>query len=120
MSGARIVREKDWYSNSYSKAPVAIAELGIPGEQMPAAPTTFDSGCRADLLTVDGRPVPLRVTGSTADAVARKLLTVTSCGGPVTLSTGDHVLRHRHRAEPGHRHRPARPGLRSRAARRCR
>ena len=77
VTGARRRPEKDWYSNSYSQAPVAIAELGIPGEQMARrAPTTFDSGCRSDLVTIDGRPVPVRVTGTTADAVARKLLTV--------------------------------------------
>jgi len=92
VSDARIVREKDWYSNSYAKAPVAIAELGIPGEQMAAAPSTYDSGCRSDLLTIDGRPVPLRVTGSTADAIARKLLTVSQCGGAVHLDAGSHVL----------------------------
>ncbi len=92
VTGARAVREKDWYSNSYAKAPVAIAELGIPGERMASAPTAFDSGCRTDLLTIDGRPVPLRVTGTATDAVARKLLTVSSCGTPVTLAAGDHVL----------------------------
>ena len=94
VTGARVVEEKDWYSNSDSQAPVAIAELGIPGEQMAPAPATFDSGCRDDLVTVDGVPVPVRVTGSTADAVARKELTVSACGpDPVALTKGEHILR---------------------------
>jgi arabinofuranan 3-O-arabinosyltransferase len=94
VTGARVVQEKDWYSNSYSQAPVAIAELGIPGDAMSKAPAAFDSGCRSDLLSVDGRPVPVRVTGSTADAIARKELTVSACGdGPVRLTRGEHILR---------------------------
>ncbi len=94
VTGARVVEEKDWYSNSKSQAPVAIAELGIPGQQVAAAPARFDSGCRADLVTVDGKAVSVRVTGTTADAVARKELTVTECGtAPLTLSKGDHILR---------------------------
>ncbi len=80
VTGARVVQEKDWYSNGNSQAPVAIAELGIPGETMAAAPATFDSGCRSDLLTVDGHAVPVRITGSTADAIARKELTLSPCG----------------------------------------
>ncbi|HVN52645.1 MAG TPA: discoidin domain-containing protein, partial [Acidimicrobiales bacterium] len=92
VAGSRVVREKDWYSNSYSKAPVAIAEVGIPGERMPAAPTAFDSGCRDDLLSIDGHAVPLRVTGSASDAIARNQLTVSQCGPPIALDKGNHVL----------------------------
>jgi arabinofuranan 3-O-arabinosyltransferase len=94
VTGARVVKEKDWYSNSLSQAPVAIAELGVPGQQMAAAPTAFDSGCRDDLVTVDGDPVPVRVTGTTADAVARKELDVSECGStPLALTAGEHILR---------------------------
>ncbi len=38
VTGARVVQEKDWYSNAKSQAPVAIAELGIPGQRMAPAP----------------------------------------------------------------------------------
>ncbi len=94
VTGARVVQEKDWYSNSKSQAPVAIAELGIPGVQMAPAPTHFDSGCRDDLITVDAKPVAVRVTGTTADAVARKELTVTECAtAPITVTKGEHILR---------------------------
>jgi arabinofuranan 3-O-arabinosyltransferase len=93
VTKSRIVREKDWYSDHEVPAPVAIAEIGVPGERMAPAPTNFDSGCRRDLLSIDGKPVPVRVTGTSADAVARNLLSVTACdGAPVTLSKGRHVL----------------------------
>ncbi len=93
VTDARVVREKDWYSNGYSQAPVAIAELGIPGEQVAPTPAAFDSGCRSDLVTIDGRPVPVRVTGSSTDAVARNLLAVSTCGdASIDLAKGEHVL----------------------------
>jgi arabinofuranan 3-O-arabinosyltransferase len=86
----------DWYSRNPITMPVGIAELGIPGVTAPAVPATFDSGCRTDLLSVDGRPVPLRVTGTTADALAREPLTVMLCGDEadqvLTLTAGEHVL----------------------------
>ena len=95
VTGARTVQEKDWYSNGESAAPVAIAELGIPGSQVAAPAAAFDSGCRADLLTVDGQPVPLRVTGTSADAVERKGLTVAACSPDptITMGPGEHVVR---------------------------
>ncbi len=93
ITGSRQVKEKDWYSDSKTAAPIAIAELGIPGERMASTPTSFDSGCRSDLITIDGHAVPVRVTGTAADAVARKPLKVTACGTPIDLSKGEHILR---------------------------
>ncbi len=66
--------------------PVAIAELGLPTVSAPL-PATFDTGCRADLLTVDGRPVPLRVHGSTEDLLARRPLPIEPCG-PASAGLG--------------------------------
>ncbi|MEJ5256232.1 MAG: alpha-(1-_3)-arabinofuranosyltransferase family protein [Acidimicrobiales bacterium] len=98
IDGVRPVETIDWYSNTPITMPVAIAELGIPGVQRPPLPERFDTGCRTDLLTVDGQPVPLRITGSTADALSRKALTVAPCGegdGAVRLDAGEHVIRSR-------------------------
>lgn len=92
----RPVKTIDWYSYTPITMPVAIAELGIPGVQRAPLPERLDTGCRADLLTVDGQAVPLRITGSTADALARKALMVTPCGqddAAVRLSAGEHVIR---------------------------
>ncbi len=95
IAQVRPVETIDWYSNTLITMPVAVAELGIPGVQRAPLPDRVDTGCRTDLLTVDGQPVPLRITGSTADALARKALTVTPCGGDpvVRLDAGDHIVR---------------------------
>ena len=50
------------------------------------------SGCRADLVTIDGTPVSVRITGKVADAQVPMGLAVTPCDGPLDLSKGKHVL----------------------------
>ncbi len=86
----------DWYSTSTIGFPVSIAELGMPGVQATPLPAAFDSGCRTDLLTVDGEGRPLRVTGTTDAALRREALKVESCGDDASalrLEVGDHVIR---------------------------
>jgi hypothetical protein len=74
-------------------SPVAITELGIPGLQMPAAPARIDSGCRADLVQIDGRAVPVRITGAANAAGAVNGLDVTTCTKRnITLAAGPHFL----------------------------
>jgi len=41
---------------------------------------------------VDGRPIPVRITGSTADAFARRPLAVATCGPDLDLAAGEHRL----------------------------
>ena len=86
--------------NYYSKAPIGmplgIAEVGIPGLSAAPVPATIPSSCRDDLITVDGAPVWVSVTGSTSAALARQPLTISLCGpdaGGLTLGPGDHTLR---------------------------
>jgi arabinofuranan 3-O-arabinosyltransferase len=99
VEGAREVSSKDWYTDKPIVNPVSIAELGVPGlhANPPAASTgaVFDSGCRSDLLTVDGNPVPMRVFGAAADATSREGLRAEACGSATTLSlsAGDHVFK---------------------------
>lgn len=80
-------------------APVAIAELGIPGLQLPHQPRQLPGTCRTDLLQIDGRSVPVRIVGSSADAQALKPLTIQTCdpANPnvqpaISLSAGTHEL----------------------------
>ena len=54
--------------------PISIAELDFPGVPTPAAPATIDSGCRSDLLTIDGAPFPIEIRGASRDA--RRGLTI--------------------------------------------
>lgn len=101
LDGVRDVETIDWHSGLDIIMPVGIAEVGIPGVEVGDPPDTFDSGCRDDLLAIDGAPVPLRITGSTDDALDREPLAVELCGGAtaVDLEAGEHVLR----ATPGRR-----------------
>jgi hypothetical protein len=54
------------------------------------------TSCRNDLVSVDGTPVSVQVTGTTADALDRQPLTISLCGpdaGGLVLGPGDHTLR---------------------------
>jgi hypothetical protein len=86
----------DWFSGDPLDMPVAIAELGVPALP-PVQVGSVSPACRDDLLSVDGRPVPIRIEGTTADATKRNPLTVVTCGDLPQLSAGEHVLR----AAPG-------------------
>ena len=93
----RIVDVRGELARSFGTAatrlePAGIAEVGIPGLRPAAAPTRIDSGCRSDLLRVDGRPYPVRVSGPAADASKVMGLDVTPCGPALTLTAGPHVI----------------------------
>jgi len=73
--------------------PVAIAGFGIPQLTLNTANTgSVNSGCRSDLVAIDGRPVAVRVTGPVASAQTTAALTVTPCRGAISLGAGAHVL----------------------------
>ena len=95
LTGVRETLTNDWVSDRAIAQPAAIAEIGLPGATVPALPETFDSGCRDDLLRIDRQPVPVRVTGPMADALAGRPLAVTTCGGggAVDIAGGSHTLR---------------------------
>ncbi len=82
---------KDWYSGNGRMMPVGIAEI-----RQVAAPVVlddrFDTGCRSDLLALDGEPVAVRITGTTEDALARRPLDLELCDPALALSEGVHRL----------------------------
>ncbi|MCB0976291.1 MAG: DUF3367 domain-containing protein [Acidimicrobiales bacterium] len=83
----------DWNSNDPVAHPIAIAELGVPGLRVDAAPTRFDDRCRSDILTLDGKPLPVSISGSSVDAQAGRPLDVKLCDSDaVRLTAGDHEL----------------------------
>ena len=95
VTGLRTVTTKDYTSQAAISLPLGIAELGVPGTSVAAPGATLPATCRTDLLSVDGRPVPLAVTGSTATALGGGGLTVRPCGadaGGITLGPGSHVV----------------------------
>jgi hypothetical protein len=90
----------DNFTASQVVLPAGIAELGIPGAQLPAPAERLPRRCRTDLLTVDGTPFPVQISGATATAAAVGPLTIQPCdprGGratpTITLGPGPHVLR---------------------------
>ncbi|HEX7136113.1 MAG TPA: discoidin domain-containing protein, partial [Iamia sp.] len=94
IDASREVTTLDWLSNAPVVMPVGITEWGIEGiaEEIPTGP--FDSGCRSDLLTLDGEAVPVRVTGSIEDAVEGEALDVALCdGADLDLPAGESQLR---------------------------
>ena len=87
-----------WLGNEDYALPVAIADIdGLDATPAPFR-DTVDTGCRSDLVSVDGTPVPVRVTGSVSDALARRPLSLLGCddlavpAGATTIDTTDGAL----------------------------
>ncbi|HEY6531846.1 MAG TPA: alpha-(1-_3)-arabinofuranosyltransferase family protein, partial [Acidimicrobiales bacterium] len=82
-----------WLGGDDYALPVAIASVDGLGVTPAAMADAVDTGCRSDLVAVDGQPVPVRVTGSVADAAAGRALQLLGCGdlavaaGDVTIDT---------------------------------
>ena len=75
--------------------PLGIAELGIPGLRVPPPPAALPGTCQSDLLRIDGRPVTVKVVGSTATALADGQVSLEPCGADahgIHLSAGRHVV----------------------------
>ena len=83
----------DWYTGEPVALPVGIAEIAAPGIRRGAAPTAIDTGCRDDLVELDGEPVSVRITGAPDAALDREALDVEACDGPLRLGPGRHELR---------------------------
>ena len=89
IDASRPVSTTDWVSEGPIVMPVGIAEWGIDGLEAAVPDPLFDTGCRRDLVAVDGQPVGVRITGATAAALAGEELEVTSCGaGGLRLPAG--------------------------------
>ncbi len=91
----------DWYTSEPVALPVGIAEIAATGIRSGTVPTAVDTGCRADLVQLDGRPVAVRVTGAADAALDRDALELEACDGPLRLGPGRHELRTTPGAESG-------------------
>ena len=75
--------------------PVGIAEVGLPETTVAPLPAAVPSSCRSDLLSIDGHPVDLQISGTTADALRLRPLSIAPCGNSlagISLSAGAHVI----------------------------
>lgn len=83
------------YTNTRSILPLGIAEVGIPGVAPPQPPQQIPTTCRSDLLTVDGHPLDVQVSGTYATAMSDGQLRLSPCGnsaGGVALPAGSHNI----------------------------
>ena len=60
--------------------PLGVAALQIPGLHVPPPPLELPGTCRSDLLRIDGRPVSVRVVGTTATALDDGQVSIEPCG----------------------------------------
>ena len=97
LSGVEPLTTQDWYGDAPLPLPVGLAEVGLPGVRVGPPDDEVSQECRDDLLTVAGEPVPVRLSGTSEDAVARRPLALEPCGGErsVTLDEGETVVRSR-------------------------
>lgn len=94
VTAVRVEKSK-YYGVGPLDLPIGIASLGIAGATLPPPPADVPSPCRSDLLAVDGKPVWIKVSGTTDDALAGQGLGVTLCGpdgGGLSLGPGTHTL----------------------------
>ena len=105
IAGTRDVTTLDRHDQTTVTLPVAVAELGLPGTGAvgsagASAPPAWPSDCRTDLLTIDDRPLPIRLSGDADTLLGGQALAVEGCDASasgVVLGPGEHVLR----AAPG-------------------
>lgn len=83
---------KDWFSGGPILLPTGITEVNLPSGPTPSPDAPFDSGCRDDLMQIDGVAVPLRVSGTFGAAATGEALHVEQCGDDVELSRGSTLL----------------------------
>ena len=73
--------------------PIAIAEIDLDAMRAASDATTIDTGCRTDLLTIDGLASGVRITGDVAALRTGAGLSVVGCGAALHLDAGVHELR---------------------------
>ncbi|CAB4921056.1 MAG: DUF3367 domain-containing protein [Actinobacteria bacterium] len=93
ITGQRYVDTKDPFTARPHALPIAIAELGLPHTVGPV-PAELPMTCRSGIMAIDGVDVPVQITGSTSDALARQPLRAVPCESSIfDLGAGDHTVR---------------------------
>jgi len=73
--------------------PVGISEITGDGIAATSLPEKFDSGCRSDLITIDGSPIPVRLSGQMLALLSDHDARVDLCGSSqVTVGGGEHFI----------------------------
>jgi arabinofuranan 3-O-arabinosyltransferase len=82
----------DWHSLAQIPLPLRIIEVEADGFQFAPGPSTVDTGCRDDLLTIDEDPVSIRVTGEVEAALEREALVPEGCETPIEFGGDVDIL----------------------------
>ena len=89
----------EYAANYYSAGPLAlplgIAEIGIPGVSSSPTPPALPGNCVNNLLTIDGQPISVAITGSTSNALDGGEAQLVPCGPDakgIALGAGSHVV----------------------------
>jgi hypothetical protein len=94
ITAVRPVLTREYDCGCDVETPAAVAELVIPSVPEVVPPPELPDECRTDLVAVDGRPVPARLVGTTATAVALGAVHLEACGAPgaptATVTAGTH------------------------------
>jgi arabinofuranan 3-O-arabinosyltransferase len=84
------------YETSLQTAlPIAITDVAIPGVRPSTLPATIPSVCRSDLLSLDGRPLWVTLSGTPQAALDGNGLSLAMCGPDlqgVKMVAGQHLL----------------------------
>ena len=99
IAAVRPVLTHEWYCECDQQMPVGVAEVGVPDQAPITIAAEIPDRCRDDLLAVDGQPVPARIVGSTATALALDTLRLQTCGTAARPSV--HLGRGRHTVVTG-------------------
>ena len=84
---------KDWFTGNPTVLPVGIVDLGLPVRAtVPADDSAFTTGCRDDLVAMNGTPVPVVAAGTVGAALDRAPLDLAACGPELRLAAGRQLL----------------------------
>ena len=75
------LRTNDWYTNSLIALPIAVAEWGVPGieAKVPSASTPLSTACNVKVMLINGKVVPVSISGTVGDALASRALSLKVC-----------------------------------------
>ncbi len=95
FTGVRTETSVNYYSESPLAMPIGIAELGIPGVDEPAPPANIPAVCTDKVLTIDSKPVWVKMSGKSSAALDGDELPLSLCGPDargLELGPGTHTV----------------------------
>lgn len=82
----------EWFGKQPIVRPAAIVDVGLPPVPGASDDAPLDDTCRDDLVSVDGRPVAVRLDGTVGAARSGRSVEFRSCDGTVTVDDGQQLL----------------------------